>query len=303
MFKFSTFSLVALIFLLEMFNLELNAQELTAQVRVITENLGTSNKKEFNQLEKNLELLLNNTRWTQLKVGKSERIPCRFFLKIKEVKDQNKYSAELSITATRPVFNTSYETTIFVCRDKNLNFEWEQGSPIEYNIQNLDNNLTSSFAIYAYIIIAMTLDSYSNNASTSLREPMNQILNQTLSKPDWKGWDKFEQGSRANLVMTILDDKHQAFRELWYKYHRIGLDQCEAKLERGRIILLNCILDLSKYKNEFYSSFYIQLFENTKLTELVNLFSKAQPDSKDKILRVLEELYPTYQDLFSKLKR
>lgn len=286
--------------LVSLFGLE--AQELEARVSISTENLGAVEQAQYQDLEKQLSDLLNKTHWTDLSYRKKERIPCSFSLNLKEVKDNNKYLAELSISATRTAFNTIYDSPILVYVDKELNFEWDLGSPLSFQEQSIDNNLLACVAFYAYSIIAMSLDSYGLEGSFRLHEAIKQVQNQANSHPEWNGWDTFNRNNRSSLISAIIDPKHKAFRELWYKYHRLGLDICEQNIQEGRAIILEQVKKLKTYKEELYESFYLRLFETCKIKELVLLFQEGSQQERDELRKILDELYPTHQEELDKLR-
>ncbi len=282
--------------------LGIKAQELQARVSISTENLGSVEQSQYKELENQLSDLLNKTHWTKQTYSKAERIPCNFSLKLTEVKDNNKYQAELSISASRTAFNTIYDTPIFVYVDKDINFEWDLGTPLTFQEQSIDNHLLACVAFYAYSIIAMSWDSYALEASNKVKEAIKQIQTQAKAEREWKGWDDFERKNRNSLATAIIDPKHKAFRELWYAYHRLGLDISESKFTEGRKVILEQLRKLKGYKDEFYDSAYVKLFEATKLKELVLLFQSASQEERDEVRKILDDLYPTHQDELDKLR-
>ncbi len=278
------------------------AQELEARVNISTENLGAVEQSQYKDLEDQLSNLINKTRWTSLDYKKQERIPCTFSLNLKELKDNNKYQAELSISASRTAFNTIYDSPIFIYVDRDINFEWDLGTPLSYQEQSVDNNLLACIAFYAYTTIAMSLDSYGLEASSRLNEAIKQLQNQANAHPEWNGWDMFDRNNRGSLISVITGSKHKLFREIWYNYHRLGLDICEQNIKQGRALILEQIQKLKTYKDEVYESSYLRLFETSKLQELVQLFQEASQEDSNELRKVLEELYPTHQEELDKLR-
>ncbi len=280
----------------------IKAQELQANVSISTENLGAVEQSQYKELENQLSDLLNKTHWTKLSYNKQERIPCSFSLKLNEVKDNNKYQAELSISASRSVFNTTYDSPIFIYVDKDVNFQWDLGTALSYQEQSIDNNLLACFVFYAYAIISMSLDSYALEGSQLIAQEIKSIQMQVQSHSEWNGWDTFARNNRGALARTILDSKHQSFRELWYQYHRLGLDICENNLANGQDRISKTIDLLKAYKNEVFESPYLALFEVCKLKELVLLFGEANQEVREDLRKRLDELYPTHQEELDKLR-
>ncbi len=282
--------------------LSIEAQELEARVKISTENLGAVEQSQYRDLENQLSELLNKTHWTDLAYTKRERIPCSFSLKLTELKDNNKYQAELSVSASRTAFNTMYDSPILVYVDKEVNFEWDLGTPLSYQEQSVDNNLLATFVFYAYSVIAMSLDSYGLEGSMRLHEAIKQLQNQANSHQEWNGWDAFNRNNRSSLISAITEPKHKLFREIWYNYHRLGLDICEQNIKEGRKLILEQVEKLKTYKDELYESFYLRLFEACKIKELVLLFQEAPQEERNKLRKVLDELFPTHQEELDKLR-
>ncbi len=299
---YSTRRLCLLIIFCLMPLMAIRAQELQARVSISTESLGAVERSAYKDLERQLSDLLNKTRWTKIDYKKQERIPCSFSLKLTELKDNNKYQAELAISASRTAFKTSYDSPILVYVDKEVNFEWDLGTPLSYQEQSIDNHLLACFAFYAYSVIAMSLDSYGLEASQMLHESIKQIETQAKAQASWNGWDAFERNNRSSFISVLTDPKHKPFRELWYSYHRLGLDICEQSIAKGRALVLEQVRRLKTYKDELYDSFYIQLFEASKIKELVLLFQEAPQEERDELRKLLDELYPTHQEELDKLR-
>ena len=109
---------------------------------------------------------MNNRAWTDLQYSKEERINCTLTFTIKQYKaDENRFTGELLFQVSRPVFNSTYNSTIFSRNDTEISFTYAEGQPLEYNENYLDDNLTAILAYYAYLFIGMDLDTFSPKGS------------------------------------------------------------------------------------------------------------------------------------------
>lgn len=281
-----------------------SAQELRAEVRISTEQLGAVDKARYAELERALTDLINNTRWTDQIYAQNERIVCSFALKILSVEDDSRYKAELSVTASRPVFNTAYTTTTFVYRDKEFDFEYNPGQTIEYNPQLVDNQLVAIIAFYAQYIVSMDADSFAPLGGNIVRDQTTQLVAQAVSNPQWDGWRAFgSDNNRGALASVLSEAAHEQFRELWYHYHRNGLDVLESRITSGRSVILTQLNALIEYRTAYPNSLYLPLFETAKLDELVKIFSSAPADEKRQALEVCRRLFPTRSDIWQTLAR
>ncbi|MBL4862759.1 MAG: DUF4835 family protein, partial [Crocinitomicaceae bacterium] len=90
------------------------SQELNCQVSIITDaklEVTSVELEIFEQLEQTIYELMNNTQWTKDKFTVEERINCNLQLQIKEIPSSGTFSGSLQVQSSRPVFNSSYNTT------------------------------------------------------------------------------------------------------------------------------------------------------------------------------------------------
>ncbi len=281
------------------------SQELKAKVAINTNQLGSVDKQQFADLERQLADMLNNTRWTNLVFSPAERIKCNFAINLKSVKDEYKYEAELFITAQRPVYNSSYNSPLLVYRDQDLNFEYQSFDPIEYNQNQITSNLVATVAFYAYFIIALDLDSFSPLGGNLVRTQMRELVNTAgQTNPDWKGWKAFDSDyNRYAIAETLNDSNQDVFRQFWYQYHRKGLDELVANVQRGRTSLLESLDKLEESKKINSLSPLLILVSKTKLNEIVQIASEASVEEKESLYKKLFNIYPTEGNILDALKR
>ena len=107
------------------------AQELNALVKVQAPNLTTSDKSVVQKLENGVKEFLNNTKWTTDRFEFNERIKCNFQITIREDKGGNVFSCDFSVQASRPVFQSAYETQLFVLVEKDVPITFDPFKPLE----------------------------------------------------------------------------------------------------------------------------------------------------------------------------
>ena len=105
------------------------------------------------------------------------------------------------------------------------------------------------------------------------------------------------------LITALTDNTSDAFRDMWYNYHRKGLDDMVANAERGRATILSSIPVLKQVKSARPTSPLIQLFADTKLDELVNVYSEATPQEKQEGYNDLSNLFPAFTTRLEPLKK
>lgn len=281
----------------------ISAQELNCQVTVNSNQVqGTQEKVIFEQMQKSIYEFMNNTKWTRDNYTTNERIDCSILINVTSKLGADDYKASIQIQSRRPTFKSSYNTPVFNYMDENFTFKYGQFQQLEFNINTFSNNLTSVLAFYAYIIIANDYDTFSNLGGTEYYQKAQTIVSNAQSAGE-VGWKSFESDkNRYWIVENALQPVFQPIRECLYRYHRTGLDLMSDKPDDGRKAILNSTDLLLKVYNDRPASFIMELFFNAKADELVNIFSKALPDEKNKIVETLSRVNPTNTNKYSKIQ-
>ncbi|MCD8193931.1 MAG: DUF4835 family protein, partial [Tannerellaceae bacterium] len=207
------------LFLLVLFSVQYsNGQELNATLTVNSDKI-EGNRTVFSTLERALNDFINNKRWTDATFGLNERIDCTFLIIINEMPSDNSFRAELQVQARRPVYNSAYTTTLINYRDTQLDFDYTEYEPLEYNEYNIDNNLVATITFYIYTILGLDFDSFSPRGGTAFHQQAQQIVNMAQSQSAWTGWRAFESNRNRHAVSTALtENTADIFRNMWYTY-------------------------------------------------------------------------------------
>lgn len=281
----------------------LRGQEFMAHVKINTEQLPNADKSMFSDLEGKLTSLINDNAFTALTFSPIERINCEIALNLISVEDNSKYKGELFITAQRPVYNASYTTTLLTFRDVDLSFEYQPYDQIIYNPMVIDNNLTATVVYWLYVVLALDLDSFSPLGGTVACNQLQQLVNSAAQIPDTKGWNAFDgTHSRHAIAAALNDPAQEPFRQYWYLYHRKGLDELVANVQRGRTTMLESLSMLEEVWQDRNSSPLLMIFSESKLAELVSIAEKANKNEKESARKILNKLYPTEGNVLSKLR-
>ena len=138
------------------------AQELNARVKINHNQIQGTDNSVFEELEQTLTQFINERQWTSLQFQKNERIACNFNITVTAYDNStNVFTCKAVIQANRPVYNSTYTTTIYNNTDNDFNFEYAQFDQLQFNEEQVDNQLTALIAYYAYLIIGMDLDTFS----------------------------------------------------------------------------------------------------------------------------------------------
>lgn len=279
----------------------LSAQELNCKVTVNADQIQGTNRTVFESLEKSITEFMNERRWTDFEYLTEERIECSIYLIISQ-QSGNSFAGEMQVQSTRPVHNTNYKSPIFSFKDQNVEFSYYEGDALTFDETSFGNNLTEMLAYYAYIIVGTDCDSFALMSGTPFYKKAEDIVNQAQST-NTKGWRAFEDGrNRYALITSIVDDIAKPYREYLYTYHRLGLDEMTISPDKSRNKINDNLTILKVIYKERPSNIIVSEFAETKLDELINVYSKATPTERKNAYDILSYLVPTLQHRMDALK-
>ena len=278
--------------------------ELNAKVTVNSDKVQSTNKQVFTTLQTTLTEFLNNRKWTDATFAINERINCSFTLIINEMVSDNSFKGELQIQSNRPVFNSSYTTTLLNFRDKEVEFDYVEFEPLQFVDNTLDNNLVAILVFYVNIILGLDFDSFALDGGSAYFQQAQQIVSLAQSQASWTGWKAFDSNQNRHAVATALtENQGEDFRQMWYTYHLKGLDEMAANPDRGRTTIIESLAGLQKLKSARPVSVLLQMFSDAKLDEVVSIYSKATTQEKQEGYKMLSELFPTAGTRLEALKK
>lgn len=294
-----------LVFLLAVAPLMAMGQELNAKVTVNTSKISNTKKEVFDALREKAQAFLNDHKWTQMQEPREmEKIACNFSITVNKWDEgTNKIEAELLLTSLRPVYGSNYTTNVYSLRDGDFTFNFQTTDQLEWNPDNISDNLTAMLAYYAYMIIGYDMDSMAPLAGTPYFQTAEDIVTncQSLGAAGWSQLNSAK--NRAGLLNDYMDGAMEPYRTLIYKYHREGLDQMSTNVETGRKAVAQALELLDQCKNARTMSQLPILFTEVKRDELINLFQgKGSREERDRIYDILFSINPSLNEQWTKLK-
>ena len=285
--------LLAISILLTSLALQSAAQELRCNISVSSERIQGANRNLFRTMQTDLYEFMNNRRWTDHQYTQEERIECNIFIRLDEQISVDEFRGSIQIQAKRPVYNSSYETTILNIKDNDFHCKYVEFQPLEFNETSNRDNLTNILAYYAYIILGFDYDSFSREGGSPYFEKAQAIVNNSQNARE-KGWKAFEsESNRYWLIENIMNRSYSAMRETYYSYHRNGLDQMADKTEEGRAAIAESLRGVQQVFRRRPSTYILRIFFDAKSDELVNIFSKSYPDERNRVVAILNDVDPS----------
>ena len=283
----------------------ISAQELQAKITINHAQISGTEKGVFDNLQQTLQQFVNNRQWTHLQFQKNERIICNFNITVtKYDRDQNLFTCKALIQANRPVFNSAYTSTLYNNVDDNFTFRFAEYDQLEFNEQQIDNQLAALFAYYAYLIIGIDLDSFAPKGGEDILQRCMNLTNnaQNLDYPGWKAFS--DDRNRYAIISDYLDGALEPFRQLQYDYYRKGLDEMANNAERGRTEITAALeTGLKKAKENRPLSLLPQIWTDFKKDELANIYrGKGTQKEKESIYELLFSINPSQNKYWDQIK-
>jgi len=277
-------------------------QELNCKVVINADQIQTTDRSVFKDMERSFANFLNTRRWTTDSYKSHERINCTLFLNISKMPSIGNFQASAQITSGRPVFNTNYESVLLNFADRDWEFDYIESQPLEYNDNSYLSNLTSMLAFYAYIILGFDYDSYSELGGTPHFQKALMVVNnaQTAGRGGWAALSSSR--NRYSLIESINNPQLVELRKNTYRYHRLGLDVFDKKPEESRNVILGVVKEVRKAWNINPNSIFVITFFDSKAPELVNIFSGGSLGVKREaydILTTIDSKRSVYQNILS----
>lgn len=281
----------------------LSAQEIISSVTINTPKLQTADPKIFKSLKTALEEFLNNRKWTDDAYDPAEKIEMNVIITIDEELSQTSFKAQLTIQASRPAYNSAYNSVLFQYLDKDFYFNYGEFEVLDFTEGQFSSNLTSTIAYYAYVVLGMDYDSFSELGGEKYLNKALDIVN-AVPRGAAKGWT-MQEGDRNRywLIENLTNVRMQTFRRAMYQYHLLGLDRLSKEETRADgITAIEKALSMVRDANQAYpATMLVQLFVNAKRDEILNIFTVADLKTRRKIYEYMVKLDGTHAGDYQKL--
>ncbi len=284
--------------------LTVSAQELNCRVIINAEQVQTTERSIFNDMETAFAQFLNDRKWTNDEYLPEERINCNFILTLDPNETQpglGKFGASVQILSSRPVYGTDYETVVFNFADRDWVFEYLQSQPLQFNEAAFLNNITSLLAYYAYVIIGVDYDTFSEMGGTRYFQMANQVVI-NAQQSGYPGWQQFNSiRNRYWLTENLLSTTFEPVRRGYYNYHIKGLDIFMEEPEEARKNVLTCLKGLQTANQSRPRSILIITFLDAKAEEVTQIFNEGNPTLQREAYQILTAIDPSRSDTFKSI--
>jgi len=283
----------------------INAQELNCNIQISAQRIQGSNRQVFESMQRDLFEFMNNTVWTNHVFSYSERIDCNILINLNDQLSADEFRGTIQIQLSRPVFSTTYKSTMLNFIDNSFQFRYVEFQPLEFDPSTNRSSLVSVLAYYTYMILGFDYDSFSPLGGTEFFQMAEKIVTnaQNAPEPGWKPYDGSRNRNRYWLVKNVLDKEYEGVRQFLYDYNINGLDKMESRIGEARTSMvesLKLIQDVYRKKPDPFM-YLVQVVMDAKSDELINIFSEAFPEEKSRVVQILTEIDPANKAKYEKI--
>ena len=297
--RFITYSSLLLFFF------KLSSQQLNCEVVVNSNFINQTEKEIFINLERNIESFLNTNDWDNQSLKNFEKIDCTLIITVLSYSDSF-FNCNFEIKSFRPVYNTDYNTNIFLFKDNGVSFNYESNQYILRSDSRFESDLASILEFYANLIIGLDKDSFAFNSGKSNFLNSKKILDFASSNSQSNMWSQNYNNGRINkywLVENLVSPNYSTIKEIYYDYHRRGLDVLIEDKEDALQTISETIGKFNLINRLRPNSIMQQMFFQSKNDEIISLYKNHNNESYLKDLKKnLNRIAPFFSDKWNSIK-
>ena len=297
--RFITYSSLLLFFF------KLSSQQLNCEVVVNSNFINQTEKEIFINLERNIESFLNTNDWDNQSLKNFEKIDCTLIITVLSYSDSF-FNCNFEVKSFRPVYNTDYNTNIFLFKDNGVSFNYESNQYILRSDNRFESDLASILEFYANLIIGLDKDSFALNSGKSNFLNSKKILDFASSNSQSNMWSQNYNNGRINkywLVENLVSPNYSTIKEIYYDYHRRGLDVLIEDKENALQTISQTIGKFNLINRLRPNSIMQQMFFQSKNDEIISLYKNHNNESYLKDLKKnLNRIAPFFSDKWNSIK-
>lgn len=277
------------------------AQELNCSVSINSSQVQTSDAGIFRDMKNAIEQFMNGRKWTNDVFKVHEKIVCNFLITITKMPAIGTFTASVQVQSARPVFNSTYTSLLFNFADREWEFDYIESMPLEYNDNTFTSNLTSMLAFYAYLIIGLDYDSFSELGGTPYYQKALAVVN-NAQQSGTPGWQAIGSNRNRYWIIENLNNPQMIdLRKAIYTYHRHGLDRFESNPDESREVILSGLKDIKKVRDINPNAILVISFFDAKGKELANIFSDGNIQVRRQAYDIITAIDPSNRSMYEKI--
>jgi len=278
------------------------SQEFRVSVSVNSTQLQSSDKEVFQQIQELVNEFVNERKWTDVIYEEYEKIEGSISITISERSTQEDFKGEINLQLRRPVYGSTYTTTLLNTQEQNFTFKFIQGQSLEFDQNNYTNNLVSTIAFYLYYFLALDADSFELNGGNKYFTVCQNIVtaSQRSASPGWKRAENTK--NKYWMVENYTNTTYRYIHEASYQYHRLGLDMMQGDSQaEARNNLMEGFENIKRAHREKSDLVAVKQFLDAKADEIVNIFKGAPQNEKTRVAGLMKEIDPANTNKYEQI--
>jgi hypothetical protein len=289
-------------FFTSLFFISAFAQEFRVSVSVNSTQLQSSDREVFQQIQELVNEFVNERKWTDVVYEEYEKIEGSISITITEHSTQEDFKGDINLQLRRPVYGSTYTTTLLNTQEQNFTFKFIQGQSLEFDQNNYTNNLVSTIAFYLYYFLALDADSFELNGGNKYLTTCQNIVTASQRSAS-KGWKRAEDNrNKYWMVENLTNTTYRYIREASYQYHRLGLDMMQGDSQaEARNNIIEAIENVKRAHREKSDLVAVRQFLDAKSDEIVNIFKGAPQNEKSRAVSLMKEIDPSNTNKYEQI--
>lgn len=274
--------------------LSLQAQEFKVSVSVSATQIQGADKEIYNTIQTALNDFVNQKPWTNFHYEDVEKIEGSITINVKTRSSQEDFQGDLYVQLRRPVYGSTYTTTMLNTQEKDFAFKFIEGQNMDFDENNYTSNLLSTVAFYLNYFLALDGDSFSMNGGERYFQTCQNIVSAAQRSAN-KGWKRAESGNTNKYWMmeNYTNTTYSKMHGVLYKYHRLGLDLLSGDDQlSARNSILQALKDLKAVNQEKSNLACVRQFVEAKADEIVNIYKSAPANEQTEVINIMKEINP-----------
>ncbi|MCH3923965.1 MAG: DUF4835 family protein [Bacteroidales bacterium] len=269
------------------------SQEFRVNISVSASQIQGTDKEIYNTIQSALNSFVNDKQWTSYHYEDIEKIEGSITINVRERSSQEDFKGDLYVQLRRPVYGSTYTTTMLNTEEKDFTFKYLQGQNVEFDENNYTSNLLSTVAFYLNYFLALDGDSYSLNGGSKYFQTCQNIVTAAQRSAN-KGWKRAENNTNKYwMIENYTNSTYSDIHNVWYQYHRMGLDMMgEDNQAEARNNIFLALKDLKAVNMERSGLVCVQQFIDAKADEIVNIYKGAPSNEQTQVIAIMKEINP-----------
>lgn len=277
------------------------AQEIKSTVQVVAPRVQMTDKQVLITLQTAAQQFINTRKWTDENIALQEKIDISLFIEITAI-NNNDFKGTLQFQVIRPVFNSTYKSTVFQFNDEDVSFSYREFENLDYQENMNMNDFTTLLAYYVNLAIGLDFDSFGELGGSPYFAKAQSIVAMMTNKPGWNQADGKGIRNRFYLAENLNNPRFKELRLLNYNYHRRGMDLFSENPEQARKNITEILKSLKESQALLQNSLLQKTFFSTKWPELVEIYKGATVPEKTAMAKFLSDMDPTNSQRYEKIK-